>query len=253
MSNAQFPKIHSYEDAINYLGTKKERPCGNNTRIRKDGNSVFIRHFATDIVEYVSNGIIILDNGGYYTSTTKERLNAFIPQGFSIWQTKGVWSLSNRNLQISRNWKNGITILPDGRIENYAEENIEDKTKALTKQINNYAKKYVQEFLAGNIEKPSGGDCWYCSMKTESGDSLGDVTNNTDHLLAHLEEEYFVPSILMNICNMEGKLSQFNKSTIGIIWGYIDGEVSDWQTGILERDLKKQIVNYFKDRLEIAR
>ena len=253
MSNSQFPNIHSYKDALEYLGIKNERPCGNNTRIRRDGNSVLIRHFATDIVEYVSNGIIILNNGGYYTSTTKERLNAFIPNEFYIWQEKGVWSLSNRNLQISHKWKNGITILPDGRISNYAENDLEEKTKTLTKQINIYAKMYVKAFVAGNIEKPSGGDCWYCAMKTENGNSLGDEFKDTGHLLSHLEENYFVPSILMNICNMEGKLSMFDKTTIGQIWGYIDGKPSDWQIGILERDLKKHIANYFKDRLEIAR
>lgn len=246
MSNISLPNIRSYLDAEKYLNGKSERPCGNNTRIRKEGKSILIRHFQTDIVEYTIDGFIILNNGGWYSSTTKERLNHFIPRDFYIWQEKGVWTLSNRNLQISCKWKNGITIPPDGSIENYAEEDIEDKTKALVKQINNYAKEYVKEFLAGNIEKPSGGDCWYCSMKTKDGESLGDKINNSEHLLSHLEENYYVPSILMNICNEEGKLSRFNKATIGQIWGYTEGVPSDYQKKFLKRDLKKTDCELFQ-------
>ena len=252
MSNAQFPRIKSFEDAKKYLNGKSERPCGNNTRII-DSGSIIIRHFATNIITYEVNGKITLRNGGYFTATTKERLNNFIPNEFSIWQNKGLWTVSNRNLQITRNWKEGITLLADGNIENYEEESIEEETKKLTKKINKYAKAFVDAFIAGNIEHLSGGDCWYCLMKVEgSGQSLGDETNNTDHLLSHIEEDYFVPSLLMNIVNEGKNLSIFDKSTIGQIWGYTNGEASDWQKNLLRRNLTKLIANYMKDRLGVA-
>lgn len=73
--------------------------------------------------------------------------------------------------------------------------------------------KYVDGFMAAlkeGMPMPSSGDCWYCSMKTDTGATLGDsvptlyedgtVKNqvNTDHLWSHFEDKYYVPSLITN-------------------------------------------------------
>jgi hypothetical protein len=50
----------------------------------------------------------------------------------------------------------------------------------------------------GELELPSGGDCWHCSMVTEDGESLGDATGDIDHIVSHIAEDYYVPSLLFN-------------------------------------------------------
>jgi hypothetical protein len=252
MSNLVLPEIKNYEDALNYLKGKPERPCGNNTRILSDGNDIKIRHWTTDIVTYKPNGDIILANGGHFSQTTKERLNNFIPNEFSIWQEKGLWRVSNRNLQISQYWAEGITLKSNGRIVGGKSEKEGDRVKNLTKKINDYAKEYVRLFINGEIPQPSGADCWYCYMVTDDGESLGDKTSS-DHLNEHLKEKYYVPSILMKILKDGNRLSQFNKVTIAQIWGFIEGEPSQWQKEMIKRDLPKQISKFFKERLGIAK
>ena len=251
--NTQLPNINSYQSALDYLNGKFERPAGHNTRIKRSITGIAIKYHATEILEYKSDGSIVLNNGGWFTSTTKLRYNHFLPNEFSVWQERGLWTITNRELNLTVGWKNGMIILPDGTFEGYAEPDHDDEVKILTKKINKYAKDFTTALLNREIEQPSGGDCWYCCMKTEEGSTLGDATKDKNHLLNHLEEDYYVPSILINIIESH-KMSQFDTWVIGNLLGYGDGkELSEWETSMLKRDLPKQIANYFKDRLDIAR
>jgi len=55
----------------------------------RDGNAIAVIYHSTDIVTYFPSGIIHLDNGGWFTVTTKENMNRFSP--FHVYQRKGVW------------------------------------------------------------------------------------------------------------------------------------------------------------------
>jgi len=65
-----------------------------------------IRFHNTDIIRRLPNDTIILSSGGWKTSTTKDRINSFLP--YKIIQIKGNWYISiegNREL-----FYDGITI-----------------------------------------------------------------------------------------------------------------------------------------------
>ena len=61
----------------------------------KDGTQI-IRLYKTDIITFHTDGMIELNTGGYYTRTTKDRLNRFQP--FNIHQKNYVWYVESENL-----------------------------------------------------------------------------------------------------------------------------------------------------------
>jgi hypothetical protein len=85
--------------------------------------------------------------------------------------------------------------------------------KAEVKRVKHAIDKYCDGFIAAlkaKMPMPSNGDCWYCAMKTDEGVPLGDAAQtlhpdgslttevNTDHLWSHIEESYYVPSLICN-------------------------------------------------------
>jgi hypothetical protein len=68
------------------------------------------------------------------------------------------------------------------------------------KRVKNEIDKYVGKFMAAlkeGMAMPGSGDCWMCLMKTDKGETLGDLGDNS-HLWDHIEEDYFVPSLITN-------------------------------------------------------
>lgn len=90
--------IKSYQDAKNYLQGKKERPLAHNTRIEIDsldlGHEVItIKYHGNAIVNFFPDGTMTLNSCGWFTSTTKDRINWFLPDGFRIYQKQYAWYL----------------------------------------------------------------------------------------------------------------------------------------------------------------
>ncbi len=83
--------IHDYITAVNYLQRGKfkrewwrnSRPIANNTRLEMRGNTygddIAVRLHGTDVVTYHADGTITLNTGGYWTVTTRDRINRFVP------------------------------------------------------------------------------------------------------------------------------------------------------------------------------
>ena len=80
-------------------------------------------------------------------------------------------------------------------------QNLKGQTK-LRKTVLKYAKKYAELMIQGKIDKPSNGDCWYCSMReVKTGKPLGKINRDNEHIKQHLIEKYYVPSLLLNAIN----------------------------------------------------
>ena len=63
------------------------------TSITKHGENTYIRYWSTDVVTF-DNDSVLLNNGGWYTSTTKTRMNQASRQfnlGFSVYQKDFDW------------------------------------------------------------------------------------------------------------------------------------------------------------------
>jgi len=91
----------------------------------------------------------------------------------------------------------------------------EAKVKRVKKQIDKYIDGFIAELVKG-MPMPSGGDCWYCSMHTESGATMGEemqtlhndgsvtIERNVEHLVSHMEEKYYVPWLAVNALRETG-------------------------------------------------
>lgn len=72
---------------------------GRNTmleRIERSSRSmpaIGVRYHATTIVTFYENGVTEITSGGYRTSSTKERLNRYLPSGWRIFQKDYMWML----------------------------------------------------------------------------------------------------------------------------------------------------------------
>jgi hypothetical protein len=64
------------------------------TKVAAAGGIVSVKYHGTTVVCVNADGSIILNTGGWKTSTTKKRMNQAASQfglGFYVWQDKGEW------------------------------------------------------------------------------------------------------------------------------------------------------------------
>jgi hypothetical protein len=114
------PEVKSFSQAMAFLGGKKRKKIAHNTYVEvRSGDEIALRYHETDVVRYKANGAVILNNGGWKTVTTKERLGAF--SSVSIYQRKYEWFVGKvidgvfQNLDIP--FHNGMIIEADGEIK----------------------------------------------------------------------------------------------------------------------------------------
>lgn len=94
--------ITSFEEAKEYLNGKRERPLpGKATYLRDLGydgpcgamQGISVYYHKTPVVTYWGNGEVELNTGGFYTATTKRRINQYIPDGYYVFQEDYGWYL----------------------------------------------------------------------------------------------------------------------------------------------------------------
>lgn len=84
------PYVPTWEGAMDYLGSKDSRRISGNTRLyRIHENAIGLELHNTTIVQYRSNGQIVIKNGGYQTNTTKRYINGAAP--CSVFQKDFQW------------------------------------------------------------------------------------------------------------------------------------------------------------------
>tara|TARA_A100001201_G_scaffold128868_1_gene114058 strand:+ start:877 stop:1224 length:348 start_codon:yes stop_codon:yes gene_type:complete len=89
----------------NLIGTHK-------TSIYRNENNLIVRYWFTDIVT-ITNDSIILNNGGYYTATTKKRMNQVSLQfglGFNVFQKDYEWFVQTSENKIFCFQQNSVII-----------------------------------------------------------------------------------------------------------------------------------------------
>lgn len=158
--------------------------------ILKDGTIVY-KFYNTRIITINNNDkTVLVKNDGFYTKTTKERINEFIPFPQYLYQEDHIWYWSD-----GEEFYDGMVFDLDGNLLS------EDKT--IDKKQWNKAKRLINEFCKkiDNLEEipmPESGDCWYCMLKTDDGKSMGDKFGSNEHLINHIKEGYLHGSLLVN-------------------------------------------------------
>lgn len=207
----------TYAEWAEYLShgrDKTDRPLeGKTTRIRRVADdAVALRYHQTDVITWYEDGRIVLDSGGWHTSTTKQKMGYAVV----VIQTRGVWTL--RWHGVTYVYEDGITLYPDGRVEGAGDTDESDKLRKLLGQVNRYVSGYMDALLAGDVPPPSAGDCWYCMMRVSgTGVPLGESNGNTEHLKMHMKEKYYVPSLLHRAVEVSAP-SPMALHILGYLW-----------------------------------
>jgi hypothetical protein len=195
----------------------KQKFSKDNTRT--DGTNLYL--YDNLIAKWQDDGLYIT-NAGWSTNTTKERLNGL--SGVRIGQEKGIWHLNGYK------W-NGEMVKVEGFTGNVPDSDIE-KNKSMLKRIKAYSDLYLDKDIYPLI--PSGGDCWYCCLKTDDKKPLGDATQNHEHLISHLEDDYVMGSLIVNAMREAG---------------YNDMQISIHLNGFSNGNVRRAIYKYLKKRL----
>ena len=182
---------------------KLQRKVGNNTYLVRNsgvpGDSIHLKLHDTYIITWYQDGRTELNSGGWRTVTTKARLNEHL-SGHYISQVKGQWYVcryQNGKHEDVCMFEDGVTIHADGTITDGSPIEDAKRLLSLRRRVNKFASAYAQAFGKGEVEAPGLGDCFYCAMReVGTGKPLGECSHNSDHLISHLDESYFVPSIL---------------------------------------------------------
>lgn len=181
---------------------REQRKLANNTYLIRKDEDVAVRLHNTDVVTIHANGTYTLNSGTWRTLTTKDRINTYAP--VRIHQEKGVWYMGDGSL-----FYDGMVVDADGvPLEPRQPDGYERKLKTIKKQAKEYATGYVAALKAGAVDYPSGGDCWFCLGRTVAGGN-----GSTEHIRHHIEEKYYVPSLLVNA----GRDAGYRDEQIGLM------------------------------------
>jgi hypothetical protein len=214
MSKSYFKQLDSMLQGRNEQ-SKKE---AHNTYWQRRGDNIVLLYHKTDVFSITPNGDMTLNSGGWLTSTTKERINMALPVGYYVHQKKSVWYLNRRD-DGEYVFQNGMEISAEGKVNAPKRNDKKEKATAKwVKKVNDFAKEMVERAFDGRMKAPSAGDCWYCLMKTEDGKTLGDSFDDNNHIVNHIKEKYYVPSMFWNAMGENrGCLSIIAESNLAIL------------------------------------
>lgn len=221
----------------------QRRKLGNNTYVERRGaDSIALRLHYTDILLFNRDGETVANSGGWKTVTTKARLNQYLPDGFGISQRGGIWYWTQYNgtFHDLGVYTDGDTI-KKGKLVAQAKPSEEKAQAKFRKRVLKYAKACA---AALPLPEPNGGDCWHCVMKTEQGETLGDVCEDTAHIRGHIDEGYIVPSLVYNAMIERGWAG---KIPLAAAFGHFD-EMLD----CARREVKNAVARYIFKRYGMA-
>lgn len=224
------------------------RKLANNTYLEPRGDDLAVKLHDTDVVTIHPDGTLTLNSGGWLTATTKDRMNQALREveaPLQIRTEKGRWYIGQWWTE-STPFFDGMRVTRWGEILNASETpNLEkqDRHNAhVRRMIKQYVKGLTPEVVQDLFEKGAKGDCWYCSMvEVESGKPWGERVGNHDHLLSHLEERYYMLSLIHNAVKDRG----FGNPDFvmgSIYYDAKNGRVSDYL-------LTKTVARYLRKRL----
>lgn len=176
-------RMFSYEQALSVLNKRKSRKLANHTYlVQTSADEIVVRYHATDIITFRYGKSTILNTGGYFTYTTKDRMNRFSPAG--IYSDRGIWYInggSNRYVYSD----NVIEVTHDGiplGIE--PDTGLEKKRKArFDRLVSKYINGYCDYWKGKEINNDTtAGDCFLCRLPAYQG----------SHVLSHMHEQYYV-------------------------------------------------------------
>jgi hypothetical protein len=187
----------------------ERRKVANNTYAERRWPDIAIRLHDTDVVTLHPDGSITLNTGGWYTVTTKDRLNSYLP--FGVWDADwcpdvaegrpcshdengtdpatGRWhhgthhGPKGRVFSVRGEWhvqwfgkdyvyRDGIRLFPDGTVTGAPSETDTERERKRVAWRRRQIKDYLARLTANDIVyayQHRQGDPWCCSMRAEDG------------------------------------------------------------------------------------
>jgi len=87
-------------------------PRATKRRVESDG-TICVRYHNTDVVTIDPNGVITLQSGGWYTNTTKHRMNQYAPDVY-VFQKRGNWFVDWMGK--TYDFADGMRLNPNGEV-----------------------------------------------------------------------------------------------------------------------------------------
>lgn len=203
VDRARIEPFASFDAIADRLGKRESRKLANNTYlVRLDAETIAVRFHSTNVLTFDRDSVTMRD-GGWLSMSTKDRLG--YAHGLRVWADRGTWIVGN-GIETVR-YFDGIRFDYAGNCLNPPDSAETDKLDAANKATKRAVSAYVKAAtaaLAEGLPMPSGGDCWLCSMVGTDGKPWGDSSGDTEHLTSHIEESYFVPSLLVNAVREAG-------------------------------------------------
>jgi hypothetical protein len=246
---------------------------------------VGIKLHKTIILKFYKDGRVQFNSDGWRTVTTRERMNCYAPRAnwndeskkfeglvvrvhtekrimyltTSIGSTS-IWNDPNAKKYL---YEDNMIIYPDGRVVNQDGDPIQpddkDREKAARKelrQIKGYVNKFIKKFINQEIGNPDSGDCFYCQshipgsgippIDTITPDGIKPGFDETRHIKSHIEESYFVPSLLYNAIESQrsglAKIDEHNIAWCTKSPGWESHK--PWSIDLTERRLKLLLTRY---------
>ncbi len=224
---------------------KTSRPVAWKTRLNlHDNGDITLRYHKTDVVTYHPDGSISLDSGGWKTQTTKRRINDYTDM--RIFPDKGVWYVCKD--ATNWHWKAGegdlvfqdeMRVFQDWKVQYLYKPPDAKEIVKLRKSISKYARNFAEN-LPG-LGLPDSGDCWFCYMQFD-----GEETTNTSHLLSHIEDGYFVPSLAFRAMKEAGVSDYLGYSIQELMrdgesWDGRNMYIKTWATRFIRKYIQKRL------------
>lgn len=228
---------------------QQSKKADNNTYWQRRGDDIALMLHSTDVLTFKANGDIVLNSGGWHTPTTKDRINYGLSSIAVISQTNGIWYLGIRYEYKedgdTYRFADNMVLHRNGKVSGAAKDDTK-KDKATKAKIKKFAALCASQLP---IDKPSGADCWYCGMQTDSGESLGDAMKDIDHIESHIKEGYVVPSLVYRA------LTDNKVGNLIMAYAFKDTGINDYtgHTFELTQDyVKRAVYRYISKRYGFA-
>lgn len=247
----------SYEEGLEKLKGKDQKKLENNTWLVKlNKTTLGVKLHDTVVVYIFKSGVYQLNTGGWQTATTKDRINRYGPA--TVFQKNNIWYVGDGIFE------DGVRVNAEGKVltPQRGTKEVEAKKRKLDRMVRKYIKLFIDHVIRNGLQvdkadnpteqspwkvveltegpkplAPSPGDCWSCHFGVTSDDPLKEPLG-VEHLLNHMLEEYFVPSLLWKAIVVSGYQNP------GFVWRHISNDVRRGERRFIDRVLTA----YFRKR-----
>ena len=151
--------------------TKSKLIARNTLEYHTESGDRVIQLHMTPILRFKPDGRIVIDTGGYNTTTTRSRLRVYLPENWYVYTERGVLYLSGPNgaVPVSQT----AVILPDGTVDSDASE---DTVKRDRRRLDRFMA-HVRRTGLPTAEQ-SRGDPWILGERLVSEEVAWDWIDN---------------------------------------------------------------------------